>query len=75
MLIQKLKRAKMETDIIIETMWEETMDGLDEIEVTMGIYCTKCGHKFDTYDYDKEMIEDMNYCPFCGKKIKNVVYS
>ena len=42
----------METDIIIETMWEETMDGLDEIEVTTEIYCTECGHKFDTYDYD-----------------------
>ena len=64
----------METDIIIETMWEETMDGLDEVEVTTEIYCTECGHKFDTYDYDKEMIEDMNYCPFCEKKIRRVVY-
>lgn len=64
----------METDIIINTMWEETMDGLDEVEVTTGIYCTKCGHEFDTYDYDRAMIEDMKYCPFCGKKIRRIVY-
>lgn len=64
----------METDIIINTVWGKTMDGLDEVEVTTEIYCTKCGHKFDTYDYDRAMIEDMNYCPFCGKKIRRVVY-
>jgi DNA-directed RNA polymerase subunit RPC12/RpoP len=68
------KRAEMETDIIIKTMWEETMDGLDEVEVTTEIYCTECGHEFDMYDYDKEMIEDMKYCPFCGKKIRRIVY-
>jgi DNA-directed RNA polymerase subunit RPC12/RpoP len=64
----------METDIIIKTTWEETMDGLDEVEVTTKICCTECGHEFDTYDYDNMMIEDMNYCPFCGKKIRRVVY-
>lgn len=64
----------METDIVIETMWEETMDGLDEVEVTTEIYCTKCSHEFDTYDYDRLMIEDMNYCPFCGEKIRRVVF-
>ena len=46
----------METDIVIKTMWEETMDGLDEVEVTTEIYCTECGHEFDTYDYDNMMI-------------------
>jgi DNA-directed RNA polymerase subunit RPC12/RpoP len=64
----------METDIVINTMWEETMDGLDEVEVTTKIYCKECGREFDTYDYDDMMIEDMNYCPFCGKKIRRVVY-
>lgn len=63
----------METDIVIETMWEETMDGLDEVEVTTDIYCTECGHEFDTYDYDRLMIEDMKYCPFCGIKIRRVI--
>ncbi len=62
------------TDIVINTMWEETMDGLDEVEVTTGIYCKECGHEFDTYDYDNMMVEDMNYCPFCGRKIRKVVY-
>lgn len=64
----------METDIVIKTMWEETMDGLDEVQVTTGIYCVECGHEFDTYDYDYTMVEDMNYCPFCGKKIRRIVY-
>ena len=35
---------------------------------------TECGHEFDTYDYDNVMIEDMKYCPFCGRKIRKVVY-
>ena len=64
----------METDIIIKTMWEETIDGLDEVEVTTEIDCTECGHEFDTYDYDNVMIEDMNYCPFCGNKIRKILY-
>ena len=64
----------METDIVIKTMWEETMDGLDEVEVITKIYCTECGHEFDTYDYDNTMIEDMKYCPFCGRKIKSVLH-
>lgn len=64
----------METDIVMKTMWEETMDGLDEVEVITEIYCTECGHEFDTCDYDNIMVEDMKYCPFCGKKIKNILY-
>ncbi len=68
------KRVEMETDIVIKTMWEETMDGTDEVEVTTEIHCKECGRKFDTYDYDKEMIEDMNYCPFCGNEIRRIVY-
>jgi DNA-directed RNA polymerase subunit RPC12/RpoP len=50
------------------------MDGLDEVQVTTKIYCKECGREFDTYDYDNMMVEDMNYCPFCGKKIRRVVY-
>ena len=64
----------METDIVIKTMWEETMDALDEVELTAEIYCTECGREFDTCDYDKEMIEDMNYCPFCGNIIRRIIY-
>jgi DNA-directed RNA polymerase subunit RPC12/RpoP len=65
----------METDIVIKTEWEETIDGLDEVEVTEEIYCTECGHEFDTYDYDNVMIEDMKYCPFCGNKIRKILYT
>jgi rRNA maturation endonuclease Nob1 len=64
----------METDIVIKTEWEETIDGLDEVEVTEEIYCTECGHEFDTYDYDSAMIEDMKYCPFCGNMIRKIMY-
>ena len=65
----------METNIIIDEDWEYSDWTDEEYLVINKIWCDECGHEFDVTEYSDDMIEDMNYCPFCGKKIREVVYT
>lgn len=63
-----------ETNIIIDLDYEYDYGIQDEVRVINKIWCEECGHEFKAYDYDDDMIEEMSYCPFCGRKIKKVRY-
>lgn len=63
-----------ETNIVIDNDWDYNSWNDEECLVINKIWCERCSHKFDVVEYSESMIEDMNYCPFCGKKIRRVVY-
>ena len=62
------------TEILIEEEWDTCLfdDEEDEYLRVNKIWCKECEHEFDILDYDKDMIEEMKYCPFCGRKIEEV---
>lgn len=64
----------METNIIIDEDWEYNYGIQDEVRVICKIWCEECENEFEAYAYDEDMIEEMQYCPFCGRKINKVVY-
>ena len=61
---------KTETNIILNDDWDFDYGADDVVHIIYKIWCKECGHEFDTCDYDEHMIEEMQYCPFCGRKIK-----
>lgn len=63
-----------ETNIVIDNDWDYNSWNDEEWLVVNKIWCERCSHEFDVGEYSESMIEDMNYCPFCGKKIRRVVY-
>ena len=64
----------METDIIIEGKWDYGYWDDEEYLFVNKIWCESCGHEFDITEYSEGMIDEMNYCPFCGNEIRRVVY-
>lgn len=61
------------TEILIEEEWDYSpWDDNDAILRVNKIWCKECEHEFSILDYDRSMIEEMKYCPFCGRKIEEV---